>query len=264
MQALPPINLKYPVLLHAGRSQGSGFFVTATNGEMFLVTAKHVLHRPDRQLFSDVITVLCYVGEPGENNQCTLGLDLGTLSQVGCFRFAVNHDVVAIKVGENIPGGDRGHFMKGISIMSGSPEAGIISVLPSAIKQYADVLVSNEVYIFGYPTSLGLGAASGKEQFDPRAPLLRRGAVAGKYDPLKTIILDCPAYPGNSGGPIMEVEWCHDPEHGIYHRYSVIGVVSEFVPYMKSGAHENSGYSVGVPMDAVVAMMNGQTAQEAS
>jgi hypothetical protein len=86
--------------------------------------------------------------------------------------------------------------------------------------------------------------------------------VAGTNPARKTIILDCPSYPGNSGGPVLEVEKI-DP---INLRFHVIGVVIQFVPFAetmvnlksdsKSLAISNSGYTVAVSMDPVLELIS--------
>jgi hypothetical protein len=75
--------------------------------------------------------------------------------------------------------------------------------------------------------------------------------VAGQNLEKRSIVLDCPVYPGNSGGPAIEV----DPE-GLGYRLRVVGVVSEFVPFADSAKYismlSNSGYSIATPMDFVL------------
>jgi hypothetical protein len=71
--------------------------------------------------------------------------------------------------------------------------------------------------------------------------------VAGKNQITRTIIIDCPVYPGNSGGPVIEVE-----SQGPISVYKAIGVVTQFVPGTVWGNTVNSGYAVVVPMDRVL------------
>ncbi len=133
-------------------------------------------------------------------------------------------------------------------------KTGILGVAQASAKKFADVLTANQVFIFGYPTSLGL---KNIPQIDYSKPLLRSGIVAGTNQDLKTIILDCPAYGGNSGGPVLEVE-----VEGLGRKYRVIGVVSEFVPAVQTWRNSpqasinasvyNSGYTVATPMDFVL------------
>jgi hypothetical protein len=125
---------------------------------------------------------------------------------------------------------------------------GIVGVSPDTIKQFDQILVGNNVIVFGYPTSLELKELA---QLDPLRPLLRRGLVAGQNLDRRSIVLDCPVYPGNSGGPVLEI----DPV-GLGYRTSIIGVVSQFVPFAESAKFftmvTNSGYSIATPMDFVL------------
>jgi len=133
----------------------------------------------------------------------------------------------------------------------------IVSMSRDHVKRFADVLIANEIFIFGYPRSLGIKDIP---QFDYDRPLLRRGIVAGKNEKLKTIIIDCPAYGGNSGGIVVEVD-----KQGLSRGFLVIGVLSQFVPFAEqweNKAHgysnveiSNSGYSVIVPMDMVLELL---------
>ena len=87
-------------------------------------------------------------------------------------------------------------------------------------------------------------------------PLLRRGIVAGKNQAAQTIIVDCPAYYGNSGGPV-----CHVELDGMRTEFTIIGIVSQFVPFVEQWENKthrysnmelsNSGYSIITPIDAM-------------
>jgi hypothetical protein len=103
--------------------------------------------------------------------------------------------------------------------------------------------------MYGYPRSLSLDLSL--KQLDPLQPLLRRGLIAGINDQRKTIILDSPAYRGNSGGPVVELE-----QDNFMTKLRIIGVVSELVP-LREGSEDfflqfNSGYSIVEPMDAIL------------
>jgi hypothetical protein len=98
------------------------------------------------------------------------------------------------------------------------------------IKRYADVLVGNDAIMYGYPRSLALDLSAG--QLDPLQPLLRRGLIAGVNDQRKTIILDSPAYRGNSGGPVVELE-----QDNLMTKLKIVGLVSEFVP-LREGSED--------------------------
>jgi hypothetical protein len=60
-------------------------------------------------------------------------------------------------------------------------------------------------------------------------PLLRRGIIAGKNEKVGTLILDLAVYPGNSGGPVVEVETVRSEK-----KFRVIGIMSQFVPIDES------------------------------
>ena len=126
-----------------------------------------------------------------------------------------------------------------------------------AVKKYDDVLVANELFLFGYPTSLGI---QGSPQLDSQRPLLRRGIVAGLNPSGKSIIIDCPSYPGNSGGPVVEAD-----RTAFNATFKVIGVVSQFVPFEEKSISypityqnvniSNSGYTIVTPMDFVLELV---------
>jgi len=59
------------------------------------------------------------------------------------------------------------------------------------VKTFDQVLVGNEIVLFGYPTSLALVP---NEKIDFHRPLLRKGIVAGENPAQHSIILDCPSY----------------------------------------------------------------------
>lgn len=144
-------------------------------------------------------------------------------------------------------------FIKGVQATQ-TAKLGIISVSVSSIKRFNEVLVSNDIYVFGYPSSIGLKETP---QFDYKRPLLRRGTIAGKYEDKKTIILDCAVYYGNSGGPVIEI----DEVSPFARQFKLIGVISEFIPFAETWVNvtqkykyatvSNSGYSVATSTDAI-------------
>ena len=94
--------------------------------------------------------------------------------------------------------------VKGVDIKKMSA-AGIKAInVQVGLKMFDHVLVGNDVYLFGYPTSLGLEKLP---QIDVHRPLLRRRVIAGTNPEKRAIILDCPAYFGNSGGAVLELDW---------------------------------------------------------
>jgi hypothetical protein len=136
---------------------------------------------------------------------------------------------------------------------------GTVSVSKTSCLRYDQVLIGNEVFVLGYPAALGIRQEP--KQFDLERPLLRKGIVAGKFDSLRTIILDCPAYYGNSGSPVLQVE----RDFAVI-RFRVIGIVIEFIPFderfvnaqfgFKQQFWSNSGYSVAAPIEHVFQLLS--------
>lgn len=61
--------------------------------------------------------------------------------------------------------------------LSKSAKLGIVDVNTESVETFDQVLMGNDVLVFGYPTSLGLQA---QPQLDLHRPLLRKGIVAGQ------------------------------------------------------------------------------------
>jgi len=89
-------------------------------------------------------------------------------------------------------------------------------------------------------------------RLETKLPLLRKGIVAGKNESLDAIILDCPAYGGNSGGLVMEAE-----KVGSGMNLRAIGIITNFVPFTGNWL-QNSGYSIVVPMNFVDELITGK------
>jgi hypothetical protein len=120
---------------------------------------------------------------------------------------------------------------------------------------FHDVTVSNDLFLFGYPTSLASNA-----QLDRSTPLLRRGIVAGKTEDQR-LVIDCPVYFGNSGGLVMDVNECPNGR-----TYRGIGIATEMVPFTEElwskqfkkqvgVRYENSGYAIVEPMDRILELL---------
>jgi len=144
--------------------------------------------------------------------------------------------------------------LTGVTIQQLS-KSGPVGVALDAVKAFDKALTGNDVIVFGYPSSIGL---KNLPQIDYERPLLRRGIVAGTNASTRSIILDCPVYPGNSGGPVLE-----EDSNGLVKSLKVIGVVIQYVPFSQVAGSEtlavqilsNSGYSVVAPMDFVLELI---------
>ena len=256
---IPDDNLAYPVLisLETG-SNGSGFFLN-NDSRIYLVTASHVLfEQTSGNLKAQQARLLSYSIDPKETERNIIQLDLKTLVESRIVRKHLSEDVAVVFIAmskENAETGQRSlSVVPGVVVIQKAP-SGILGVNSESVKPFKDVLTANTIYVFGYPTSLGMKEIP---QIDPLRPLLRFGIVAGTNPDRKTIILDCPSYPGNSGGPVLEVEHIDLGKKN----FKVIGVVSRFIPFAETRdniTHKNKnliisnfGYTVAVSMDPVI------------
>jgi S1-C subfamily serine protease len=267
-RSIPDDNLAYPVLVNLTSCPGipnitgSGFFINAENATYF-VTARHVLFdesKPDRPLRCKQAELLSYSRDQKEAGRNLLALDLALLSANNDVKAHPTHDVAVIRIGTSskLDAKPVIKMLTGVQIRESAP-SGILGVSPTVIKKLDQVLTANEIYVFGFPTSIGLRELP---QIDYLKTLIRQGIVAGTNGQRKVIILDCLTFPGNSGGPVLEVEQVSLLER----RFYVIGVISQFVPIAETWVNKtfnysntqiyNSGYSVAIPMDMVLELLN--------
>lgn len=248
-RAIPDDNLAYPVLIQLSNGFASGFYLN-TNSSVYLVTAKHVLVNQTGK-----INLLSYSRDPKETVPNVLDVDLGVASQRNEIKLHPTADVAVIRIA-SVTSEHGSSTLPGVTVRSSAP-TGLLGTSMDTVKKYGDVLIANEVLLFGYPTSIGMQEYP---QLDPLRPLLRRGIVAGLNPSKKSIVIDCPSYPGNSGGPVVEID-----HQGFGAKISVIGVVSELVPFAEKSMNfpiqyqstniTNSGYTIVTPMDFVLELV---------
>jgi len=266
---IPQSHIKYPVLVSLeGGTTSTGFYVHNSLGNAFFVTAKHTFFEKDTKGAFPVLKarealLASYPREPEYDHQIFIKLQLDALRRAGHLMVHHSQDVVVAKIGEIDKSGPvvTVRFMEGVVRMASSdsrPEGSILGANLSNIKKFKDIVIGNDVFVFGYPVSLGL---KHYPQIDFKKPLLRKGIIAGKNEEKQTVILDCPTYYGDSGGPVIEIEQISLTEK----RSWVIGLIAEFVPFdekwygirqfIPSKRIENSGYSVMIPMDSVLELI---------
>lgn len=269
MRSIPHDNLRYPVLIalnDASGSFGSGFFLQMEEEKcVYFVTARHVLFNTEEKsgtttfsLKATHASTLSYSSNLALHEKIVIELDLNKLAGDNNLRVHKNADILVIKILKQ--GEDKMLPVDGVVLKQVSLNHAILAVSSKFLKEYQNVTESNDAYVFGYPNSLGM---KDMPQIEYDKPLLRRGMVSSKNDSKKTIILDCPVFPGNSGGPVIEVE-----EMNLnVKEYRVIGVVSEFIPFVQVWKNlqlgtlnrniENSGYSVVTPIDFALELIEG-------
>jgi hypothetical protein len=257
-RAIPADNLAIPVLIILDNKElASGFYLN-TKTHTYLVTAQHVLFEQNKPK-GKLARCLSYTKDPNDPNSIILELDLPNLHKNGLISCNKTADAIIVRIGSMKTGEDgKVQFVEGVRKVKGSAPSGIVLVDYSNTTCFDKVLVSNDIFLFGYPTSIGIKEIP---QLDYLRPLLRKGIVGGKNRTKHTIIIDCPTYYGNSGGPVMQVEEVSLVET----KFAIIGLVSESVPFIETWVNtrnkltnseaSNSGYSIVTPIDAVLELL---------
>lgn len=250
------------ILVDSSSGKGSGFYYRDSKKGIFLVSACHVFMEKDRNnnvvLRSKKAHLLSYPKDLDWSKPAKLEIDLDSLFKQNLIRFDSNNDTFAMQISKEVQLDDGERTMKINDGIKRLLKGRILTIPADQARMYKDVLIGNDVYISGFPSSLGLKRMP---QIDYDRPLLRKGIISGKYDNRKTIIIDCPVFGGNSGGPVIELEDLSITNQKFY----VIGIISQFVPFieewinpqhrLKNVEFENSGYSVVVPIDKVVELI---------
>lgn len=265
---LPGNNVTSPVQLTLDNGDlASGFFLRDTK-KLYFVTARHVLFSKDEVSKKLILKatnghILCYSGREDFSEKIEFDVNFEALYQDGKIKPHNDHDVVVIYVSDyyidDSTGKDHFRSTSNFRISSGSPLSGIITSYITDIIKFDKVEIGNDIYIFGYPSSIGI---IDMLQIDAEKPLTRKGIVSGKNIKNKTIIIDCPVYNGNSGGPVIQAIQLD----AINKSYLRIGVVSEFVPFSEEWLNKkhgrssltvvfNTGYSVVEPIDFVLELL---------
>lgn len=249
MRSIPEDNLALPVLLTFDTGYSGSGFLLGGNDKIYLITAKHVLFGQGINTLGKQITLLVPTKNINDDSKYTISINLNTITPI----YHASADVASIELGKTITNPDGSGstliFNGGVVVVKSGDTPMVWVNSKGGVKLIKDVLVSNDVFLYGYPTSLGI---KDMPQFDYSKPLLRKGIVASVNKNLGTIIIDCPVYYGNSGGPVIEVD-------GSSHR--VIGVVVQLIPFVEQWVNTknklvneewaNSGYSVVISMDKV-------------
>jgi hypothetical protein len=256
-QVGPPTNTQeYALQIELEGTTGSGF-LASDSLRFYFVTARHVLFKDTlaRVLIAEKATISGYdVDRP-----YAITLNLAALRRDGRIRADTVHDVAVIWMGDKLTPKettqvttDRRYITRNSKDKTAYNSASLVQ-----LRRFDQVRVGSDVYVFGYPTSIGLKR---DPQLDYDRPLVQKGIVAGLNPEKKTIVLNAAAYAGNSGGPVVEVEYA-----GNSAKFVPIGVVTEYIPFEEQQINvsrrwyystiTSSPYSIAEPLDPVIDIM---------
>src|SRR5581483_9606964 len=184
-RVIPEPSLGYPVLITmkscppALVPQASGFFLNANNA-LYLVTARHVFFdnaSPARQLICKQAELVAYSPDSKATGKNLILLDMVALNASGDLKKHATHDVAVVRIGTlaQVDGKEKPDFLPGVQALETLP-SGIVAVKLDSVKRFDEVLTASEIYIFGFPSSIGYPNVP---QIDYLKPLIRRGIVAG-------------------------------------------------------------------------------------
>jgi len=256
---LPEDNLAYPVQVLVPDGGGTGFFVRRDR-ELFLVTARHVIFDVlTGRLHAPELTLRALSKDVHESAVTVMHVNAAQLVEAKQIHADEPRDVAVVRLASLRT--DGLNTTPGVVVTEKSK--GAIVVAPfEYLTRYADVDVSSQIFMFGYP-SVGV---AGSSQIDRTRPLVRGGIVAGLNAALKTIIIDAPVNHGNSGGPVVQLSRAN--------RLRIIGIATQFVPVPEDVlplkpeapapgpapgtmlALGNSGYGVVASADAIIELIS--------
>lgn len=243
--------LAQAVLIQTDSGTGSAFLYKY--GEyLYLITARHVIVDKEDSA-SSTITATLYPHGPVCSNPIEFSVDLEKAQSKGVIRFGTSHDFIFIELGKMK--GPIPLFEDYVKILT--KPFYLPKFLPQGAFTNLDSLgVGEEVFLFGYPTSL-----ASLDQFDFKRPIMRTGTIAGRSCANKgdrpteyRVLIDARVDHGMSGGFVMI-----KTNAG---KYSLIGIMIELVPWVKEYTKvedseikinfENSGLSVVLSFDTIV------------
>jgi hypothetical protein len=248
----------------SGEGGGSGFYLCLP-GALYLVTAKHVLFdSATERLLAPTATIISYPLEPKHNAPPVMTAQLDRLLPIGGVNPHPSQDIAVIRIGafDEPEQSEAQTRIRKCSLLEELTlaEAGteIVAAGRDHVKTFAEVSIDNSIVIGGYATAIGTKRISPRERV---APMLRHGVIAGANAEKKLLVVDCPAYTGNTGGPVFEITqlW---PQV----RFKLIGLLTQLVPFDSPMLKEltaplqrnvtQSAYAVVTAIDYVLELTN--------
>jgi len=248
-------NIQSTVIINTGVTEGSAILVRDTS-RIFLVTAKHCLYKSldnDSIFISNTAEITFYSKNFKDDKQNYILLDLSQLRKNNLLRSDKHLDICVVNIAKVDSGGGI-KYNDGVHRMGQSVKYDQYYLSDESIVRKKDIFLGENIFLVGFPGSLGLKQIP---QFDYEMPLLKRGAIASTSNKYNTIIIDCPVYHGNSGGPVF-LERINFESYKI----RLIGIVVEFIPLIMPTVSQNdlitetSSYAVVVPIEYALNLMN--------
>ena len=242
-----------------GFGSGTGVYIQDSNF-LYFATALHVLYNYKTDVaVCDSIRLITYRENTDVDKPDTLLLDFCTAYKKGFAQIDIKNDVLIVKLAEQKK---LDSLYKSLSYYPHATRIGRSTKINSwntgDIISIDSLDIGSDVFIFGYPKSLSL-----QFSFDYNRPLLRKGVIAGRDLKKNRIILDCPAYQGNSGGPAFSIM----AKNFMNYQVTLLGIISEFIPFEEHWYNDkyqgvtniqisNSGYTVLVPIGSVLNLIS--------
>ncbi len=201
--------------------RGTGFLIW--DDRYILVTARHVVFDNDGEVFPN----LCFWGnkingEPFLRSVSEIQEKYEKIKWIAAPYPDSDVDIAASVVELNISEGNLG------------------VVTRNGFAKMKDIDIGNDIYYLGYPADVGTKHDS--EPVLKSNPVLRGGMVAHKEQDY--FYIDAVVTPGNSGGPVFKFDKEADS-------VNLIGIVSDFKPFVKEGMPFHSGLGIVFSADSI-------------
>lgn len=267
ISGLPPNIIENTAQINIGDSKGSGFFLVDSLDAVYFITAKHVIVKSvdgkKITFYNTEMKVFWYPYDAESDNQDSIYINVLHLYNNNDI-YISSQDAIAFKIGKFIIINDKLKIEYTAGVNGFSTNKLVRTLKDTVVNLYEDCCIGNEVLLIGYPIALGLSKSA---QYNFSRPLLRKGWIAGKNKSIKTLVIDCPSYGGNSGSPIFE-----RIDSVSASSYKLVGICTEFIPYDETwfdnkgraihSQRSNSGYSIVLSMDHVLDLIYKKISKE--
>ena len=250
------------VLIKNNSGGSSSGVIVGDNSFLYLVTARHcLLNEPQNgeiSLVDSLVFLIYYANDAFEGKSDTLLVNLSKALKNRDLLFDPLNDIAILTIAkfDGVTAGGK----QSLSYTNSTTK--LTKSAPGAMSEevclnFNQVDVGEDCTIIGYPSSLQTNSVN---DYDFQRPLLRKGAIAGKDKSKRTIIVDCPSYKGNSGGPVFATSMHNNVNTGligIVSRSILLGERLESSYYRQTVSinYINSGYTVIIPIEFANALM---------